>query len=155
MTAAATAGSRVGRPWRVVLDTHVVVSALLFARGPTARVRQAWLAGEVLPLASRATVAELMRVLSYPKFRLSPDERAELLADYLPAAIVVTVPEPAPEVPLCRDPHDLVFLQLAAAGKADALVTGDADLMALAGQTRWRIVTPAELVGCLTPRTGG
>ncbi len=135
-----------GRPWRVVPDTNIVVSALLFTHGPAARVREAWHAGQLLPLASRATVAELVRVLAYPRFRLSAGEQTELLADYLPATTVVSVPEPTPAVPQCRDPHDLPFLHLAATGRANALVTGDADLLALAGKTPWRILTLAELL---------
>lgn len=139
-------GDRQPTPWRVVLDTDVVVSALLFTRSPAMRVREAWHAGRIVPLASRATADELVRVLAYPKFRLSADDQAELLADYLPLATVVTVPEPPPVVPRCRDPHDEPFLHLAAAGRADALVTGDQDLLALAGQTRWRILTVAALL---------
>lgn len=145
MTAPHASPRRV-RPWRVVLDTNIVVSALLFTRGPAARVREAWHTGRVLPLASRATVAELVRVLAYPKFRLSADDQTELLADYLPATEVVSVPEPPPAVPRCRDLHDLPFLHLAATGRAHALVTGDADLLALAGETRWRILSLAELL---------
>ena len=148
-------GTRRARPWRVVLDTNVVVSALLFTRGPAARVREAWQAGQVLPLASRATVAELVRVLTYPKFRLSAEDQAELLSDYLPATTVVTVTEPPPAVPRCRDPHDVPFLHLAAAGRADALVSGDGDLLALVGQTPWRILTLAELLDHLPAPSRG
>ena len=139
-------------PWRVVLDTNVVVSALLFARGPAARVRLAWQSGLLKPLASRDTVAEIVRVLAYPKFRLSPDDQKELLADYLSAATAVPIPSPPPAVPDCRDAHDLPFLHLAAAGRADALVTGDADLLALAQARvmgRCRILTLAELLAHL------
>jgi putative PIN family toxin of toxin-antitoxin system len=139
-------GSRPAVRWRVVLDTNVVVSALLFTRGPAVRVREAWHAGQIVPLASRATVDELVRVLANPKFRLSADDQAELLADYLPLTTVVTVREPPPVVPRCRDPHDQPFLHQAAAGRAHALVTGDEDLLALAGQTRWRILTVAALL---------
>lgn len=116
---------------RTVLDTHVVLSALLFGGGATARVRQAWQAGQLLPLVSTATAQALMRVLAYPKFKLSAAEQQELLADYLPFTEVVTVPARPPRVPDCRDPHDLPFLHLAAAGRADLLVSGDADLLAL------------------------
>lgn len=131
---------------RAVLDTNVVLSALVFGGGPTALVRQAWQAGRLQPLASTATAQELIRVLAYPKFKLTADEQRELLADYLPYAEVVTIPEPPPRVPDCRDPHDLPFLHLAAAGKADMLVTGDADLLALATpglrpRLRFRILT--------------
>lgn len=130
-------------PPRVVLDTNLVLSALVFTGGPTARLRQAWQQGRCLPLVSTATVQELMRVLAYPKFRLSHAEQAELLADYLPHAEVVAVPTPPPAVPACRDPHDLPFLHLALAGSAQALVTGDKDLLALAGQLPFPIL-PCE-----------
>jgi len=68
----------------VVFDTNTVVSALLFASGGLAWLRQHWREGGSIPLVSRATAAELTRVLSYPKFRLSPADRIELLGDYLP-----------------------------------------------------------------------
>ncbi|MBK6850573.1 MAG: putative toxin-antitoxin system toxin component, PIN family [Burkholderiales bacterium] len=119
-------------PLRVVLDTNVIVSALLFARGPTAQLRLAWQSGRLLPLVSTTTARELVRVLAYPKFKLTPAEQQELLADYLPWTEVVAIPDPRPTVPDCRDPHDLPFLHLAVAGHAAALVTGDADLLVLA-----------------------
>lgn len=119
---------------RVVLDTNVVLSALLFGGGPTAQVRAAWMAGRFVPLASAATAQELVRVLAYPKFRLTAGEQQDLLADYLPWVQVVAIPDPPPVVPPCRDPFDLPFLHLAIAGKADALVSGDKALLALAGR---------------------
>lgn len=121
-------------PPRVVLDTNVVLSALLFRGGPVARLREGWQAGRFVPLASAVTAQELLRVLSYPKFRLAADEQAELLADVVPWFEVIHIPEPPPAVPRCRDPLDVPFLHLAVAGNADALVTGDGDLLALAGK---------------------
>ena len=120
-------------PPRVVLDTNVVLSALLFGSGPAARVRAGWQAKLFIPLASTATAHELVRVLAYPKFKLSAAEQHELLADVMPWMQVVRVPDPPPTVPACRDPHDLPFLQLAVVGKARALVSGDRDLLSLAG----------------------
>jgi putative PIN family toxin of toxin-antitoxin system len=120
-------------PPRVVLDTNVVLSALLFGGGPAAGVRIGWQSGRFRPLASTATARELIRVLAYPKFALSADEQEELLADYMPWVQVVRIPDPPPAVPACRDPFDLPFLHLAVAGKAHALVSGDRDLLALAG----------------------
>ena len=120
-------------PPRVVLDTHVVLSALLFGTGTAACARAGWQSGRFVPLASTATAHELVRVLAYPKFGLSAAEQEELLADYLPWAHVVQAPDPPPAVPRCRDPFDVMFLHLAVAGKAQALVSGDRDLLALAG----------------------
>jgi putative PIN family toxin of toxin-antitoxin system len=118
-------------PLPVVLDSNVVLSALLFTGGGAARVRMGWQSGRFVPLASSATVQELVRVLAYPKFALGAAEQEELLADYVPWVQVVRVPDPPPAVPRCRDPFDRPFLHLAVAGKA--LVSGDRDLLALDG----------------------
>jgi putative PIN family toxin of toxin-antitoxin system len=119
---------------RVVLDTNVVLSALVFRGGAAGQARQAWQRGMVLPLASTATAQELVRVLAYPKFRLSQAEQHELLADYLPYAETVRIPQPPPTVPDCRDVLDVPFMHLAVAGRAQALVTGDHDLLALGAE---------------------
>lgn len=124
--------SRASRPPRVVVDTNLVLSALVFAQGRLAPLRHAWQNGTIRPLVCRDTAAELVRVLAYPKFRLTPDEQQELLADYLPYCTTVRLPDPPPATPACRDAFDLPFLQLAIAGKADALLTGDRDLLVLA-----------------------
>jgi uncharacterized protein len=138
---------------RVVLDTNVVLSALVFGGGNAARVRRAWLAGELTPLISTATAQELVRVLAYPKFRLTVSEREELLADYLPHTSTVQIPTPPPPTPDCRDPFDIMFLQLAIAGNAHTLVTGDRDLLALAGSTQFSIITLDAFVGSLNAAT--
>lgn len=126
---------------RVVLDTNVVLSALVFGGGAAARLRQGWQQGACVPLISSATAQELVRVLAYPKFRLSPQDQEELLADYLPYAKAVRIPQPPPAVPKCRDVFDVPFLHLAVAGKARLLVSGDKDLLALAGRFACPIVT--------------
>jgi uncharacterized protein len=135
------AAEKKSTPPRVVLDTNIVLSALVFRGGVAARARVAWQAGAFTPLVSTATAQELMRVLAYPKFRLSKEDRDELLADYLPYTATVRIPEQPPKVPECRDPFDIMFLHFATAGKAKALVTGDRDLLALAGQTKFEILT--------------
>jgi putative PIN family toxin of toxin-antitoxin system len=110
------------------------LSALVFRAGAAGQVRQAWQRGLVLPLASTATVQELVRVLAYAKFRLSKAEQDELLADYLPYAETVRIPQPPPTVPDCRDVLDLPFMHLAMEGKAQVLVSGDRDLLAIVAE---------------------
>ncbi len=140
------------RPPRVVLDTNVVLSALVLGKGRTAQLRTAWQAARCLPLASTASVQELVRVLAYPKFKLDRAEQQELLADYLPYTATVQIPEPPPVVPGCRDPFDVPFLHLAVAGKALALVTGDRGLLTLVRVRRCPILTPeAFLASGLVP----
>ena len=135
----------IAAPARVVLDTSVVVSALVFDGGRLAWLRSAWRQERIRPLVSKATVSELLRVLAYPKFRLSLEEQRVLQAAYLPFCEPVTTTVPANRVRRCRDPFDRPFLSLALAGRADFLVSGDEDLLILAPRFTVPIVSPAEL----------
>ena len=133
---------------RAVFDTNVVISALVFSRR-LQWLRQAWRSGAVVPIVCHDTASELLRVLAYPKFRLTAAERDILLGDYLPFAELAEVPEPPPTLPIsCRDRDDTVFLQLAIASAADLLVSGDADLTVLADV--YPVVSPAGLRKRLT-----
>jgi putative PIN family toxin of toxin-antitoxin system len=131
---------------RVVLDTNLVLSSLVFGGGTPGTLRRAWQEGRCVPLLSEVTAAELIRVLAYPKFRLTAAEQEELLADYLPWCMVVRIPNPPPATPHCRDRHDQPFLELALAGNAAFLVTGDGDLHALANDFPCPIVSAASFL---------
>ena len=131
-------------PLRVVLDNNVVVSTLLFRRGVLSWLRLAWQASDFVPLASRETLAELRRVIGYRKFGLSHHDQVGAMRRYRPWCEMVTITEP-PDVPDCRDPRDRPFLELAAVARADALVTGDGDLLALTPVFFVPIITPAVL----------
>jgi putative PIN family toxin of toxin-antitoxin system len=125
---------------RVVFDTNTVVSALVFTTSRFAWMREHCRKGGCRPLVSRATVQEVVRVLAYSKFKLSAERCLELQSDYFPYSEKVATVERCSIV--CRDPKDQQFLDLAHSGKADVLVTGDEDLLALAGQTEFVIETP-------------
>ncbi len=129
----------------VVIDTNCLVSALVFESRHLAWLRRAWIDGSVRPLGSRATVHELIRVLAYPKFKLTADERSELLADYLPFVESVVVPNQVVNLPTTRDAAELPFLALARHSRADALVTGDDELLVLRADFDIPILKPAEL----------
>jgi uncharacterized protein len=102
-----------------------------------------------VPLVSSATADELARALAYSRFNLSAAEREELLADYLPYCTVISMLRRAPKVPACRDACDVPFLQLAVVGKADYLVSGDKDLLAIASRFSCPIITPADFLARL------
>ena len=106
---------------RVVFDTNTVISALLFSKGRLAWLRKVWRQGTIVPLISKVTTEEIIRVLVYPKFSLDATDREELLGDFLPFAEVIDAVLPIDEAPLCRDKQDQIFLELAVAGEADAL----------------------------------
>lgn len=133
---------------RVVIDTNLLVSALIFGGRPS-QLRRLWQSQCCVPLASQATITELMRVLAYPKFQLTPQEQEELLADYLPYCETITMPEIPPVTPPCRDPFDIPFLVLALIGKADYLISGDKDLLALTETFPCPILPLAEFLSLL------
>ena len=136
-------------PERLVLDTNIVLAALIFSSGRLAPIRLAWQREIFHPLLSKTTTEELIRAMSYPKFKLTGAERGELLGDYLPYCTTVKIPAKAPKVPPCRDPYDVPFLQLATHGKAKYLVTGDRDLLDVRGQLPCAIITAAEFIAAL------
>jgi putative PIN family toxin of toxin-antitoxin system len=138
---------------RAVLDTNVVVSALLFRSGHLAWLRDAWARGEVVPVVSAETLSEFVRVLAYPRFKLPDEERKIALTHYMEHAEAISRVATRAKLPACRDPDDVMFLHLAYAAKVDALVSGDADLLALAGVSRIPILSPDALRDLL--RQGG
>ncbi len=132
----------IGRPSRLVIDTNVFVSAVL-TRSSTASFFVTGALSKDLILTSVAAWEELSEVLLRQKFSRirSIDERRELLAIYRllfqPTEIMKSVQD-------CRDPKDNKFLELALAGKADFIVTGDADLLSLHPWRGIAILSPAD-----------
>ncbi len=117
---------------RVVLDTNVLVSALLFQNGRLAWLRRSWQTGTIRPVLAELSARELIRVLAYPKFRLTPPDINRLLGDVLPWCET----NPGPIEPTQH---------LAVAAGVPVLVSGDADLLALKNElTPLLILTPAE-----------
>ena len=131
-------------PLRAVIDTNVVLSAIVFRAGRLAWMRHA-LGSALTPIVSTETLAELVRVLAYPKFGLSIEQQKTALTFYMEHAEICAEPRTRSKLPKCRDPKDEMFLRLAYAAKVDAIVTGDDDLLALAGESRILILSPSEL----------
>jgi putative PIN family toxin of toxin-antitoxin system len=128
---------------RLVVDTNVVVSALLFpGRIPKRALIEAQ-AGVVL--ASSAMCDELVEVMNRSRFDryVEPEIRRRLVAAYIDATVMVDIREP---IRACRDPRDDKFLEAAVHGRADLILTGDADLLALHPFRGIAIVTPAEFL---------
>ena len=129
---------------RVVLDTNVLVSALLFV-GKVGMLRDLCKSGRIIPLISKETFAEFRKVLSYPKFKLSQREiRAILNDEILPYVEAMEITEQVTGI--CRDPHDDMFLAVAICGGASHLITGDQDLLVLKNYGETRIETVVEFL---------
>ena len=129
---------------RVVLDTNVLISALLF-EGELSRLVVQWQLGVFTPVISKATFKEHETVLSYPKFRLSSEEiRMILTEEILPFFEVVEVKEKIEGV--CRDAADDKFISCALSAGVEVIVTGDKDLMAVKKHRTVRIVSAGDFL---------
>ena len=137
---------------RVVLDTNIVLSALLFTSGRLAWIRQAWLSGEIRPVVCKQTVSELLRTLAYPKFKLTGIEQEEMLADFLPYAETYMLEKPPKHLPECRDKDDQIFISLASLTGVEMLVSGDMDLLTLRSELPFQLLSADEFKVQLTGR---
>jgi uncharacterized protein len=114
---------------RAVLDTNVLVSALLFS-GPPSQLVPAWQGGRLCPVVSAEILEEYVRVLAYSKFKLTSSEILSLIEeDVLP--FVDTVRAKPISVPTLRDPDDMKFLACAVSARVHWLVSGDDDLLSI------------------------
>jgi uncharacterized protein len=109
---------------RVVLDTNVLVSALLLENSSPARLVQLWRRGTIQLVTSVPQLEELARVTRYPKLRqrLIPALAGRLINELREMAIVV---DRLPNVKVSTDPFDNYLLATASKASADFLVTGD------------------------------
>ena len=126
---------------RVVLDTNVVVSALLLSDSvPRQAFDKALDHGEII--ISTPVLLELAEVLARNKLNkyLTEQERMRFLVALLKESELVGITE---QISDCRDPNDNKFLELAVCGNADVLVTGDDDLL---------VLNPFRGIALLTPR---
>jgi putative PIN family toxin of toxin-antitoxin system len=126
---------------RLVVDTNVVLSALLFPDSVPGRAL--YLAQGNVVLASKLTLQELKEIADRSRFDryVEPERRHRLVAEYMRATVTIDIPFP---IRACRDPRDDKFLEVAVHGRADLIVTGDADLLALNPFRGITILTPAE-----------
>jgi putative PIN family toxin of toxin-antitoxin system len=107
---------------RIVLDTNVLVSALLTEEGPSAQVLTLVLGGELSLLFDARILAEYAEVLARPRFEFDAKEVAETLQQLEGDGERVDSTPVEQKLP---DPDDQPFLEVALAGKAAAIVTGN------------------------------
>jgi len=136
---------------KVVLDTNVVVSALLH-RGPTNRLQVLWRSGVLRLAASQAILDEYTRVLSYPKFGFSGEFVAELLAEALLPYLTRTDEWRGKLTRLPTDPGDEMFLRAALQSDVEALISGDPHLTSLDGKYTFPILRPAIFLARYFPK---
>jgi putative PIN family toxin of toxin-antitoxin system len=130
---------------RVVLDTNVLLSALLSPHGWPDVIYRAWQKDRFDLVTSAAQIDELRRASRYAKFRdvLQP-HRVGTMVNNMRFSIMLDALLPLPTGVEVNDPNDAFLLAMALSGEADYLVTGDhrAGLLQRGSYGRTRIVTP-------------
>jgi putative PIN family toxin of toxin-antitoxin system len=133
---------------KAVADTNVLVSGLLWS-GPSASVLDRGASRLIQLVKSEEILTELEEVLSrphlLPRLRLRGQTVAEVMRIYRNVAQII-VPSPIKHPVALRDPKDLHILRCAMGAKADAIITGDKDLLALKEFANIPIVTPRQFL---------
>lgn len=131
---------------RVILDTNVLLGALISPHGQPEAIYRAWRAARFELVTSTTQLDELRRVSRYPKLKtILPAHRIGTMVNNMQRAIVLGALPSLPDAMEINDPNDAFLLAMALASEADYLVTGDrrAGLLQLGAAGRTRIVTPA------------
>ena len=118
---------------RVVLDTNILIGAVITKGTPPDKLYQAWMRGEINLITSTAQMAEVAAVLARPRLKkfLGTDEAETLVENIGTRALILDEP---PSVNLSPDPKDNPILAAAIAGKADVIVSGDKKHMLALGE---------------------
>jgi hypothetical protein len=128
----------------VIIDTNVLVSALLFG-GVPGKLILLWKEGIVRPRASKEIIEEYIRVLAYPKFELSEEEINFLLHyEILPCFEILRIKE-GPTL-VAKDPSDDKFIRCAQAAGAKIIISGDQHLLKLSPYRQIRILSPSDFL---------
>jgi len=130
---------------RVVLDTNVLISGAFFSGLPS-RILDACVAGTFRLLLTPEIVDEYRQV-GEQFTRTRPNLDFERLLNLLVAQAVLVHAQHL-DRPLCRDPGDEKFIACAIAGKADVIVSGDRDVLAVSGQMGILVLRPREFATC-------
>ncbi len=118
---------------RIVLDTNILIGALITKGAPPDRLYRAWLRGEIELVTSTAPIAEVADVLARPCLQeyFDAGEAAAIVENIDTRALILDDP---PDVDLSPDPKDNPILAAAIAGKADLIVSGDKKHMLALGE---------------------
>ncbi len=135
---------------RAVVDTGVLVSGLIRRAGITGEVINALRDNRFCLIYSTPIVVEIIEVLNRPHFRnkyhIQPDDVTALINLIRLRGELIVIER---NVEICRDPKDNKFLEAALAGEAEAIVSGDLDLIVLHPFEGIPILRPTEFLARL------
>ncbi len=129
---------------KVVLDTNIMVSALLF-KGKLSVIVDLWKKGRIVPILSKETFEEFKTVLEYPKFSLTEQEIGTIIEEeILPYFEIEEVVDNISGI--CMDIDDDKFIACAVSASADFIVSGDKDLLDIGSYKSVKIISASELL---------
>ncbi len=128
----------------VVIDTNVVISALLFG-GVPGKLIEFWKEKRIRPLISEEILTEYLRVLAYPKFSLSEEEINFIIHQEILPYFKVVKSVSGPSI-IKKDPDDDKFIRCAEAGNANMIISGDSHLLDLKFHHGISILTPTQFL---------
>lgn len=128
-----------------VLDTNVVISALLF-RGETAAIYHSVITGRIIPLVCPAILSEYVRVLVYPKLKLSDSEIRYLIDNEIGRWFRMLTEKLPDDVWVPEDPSDDQFINAARVRPGTVLVSGDRHITDIRESLPVRVLTARELI---------
>ena len=129
---------------RVILDTNILIGALITKGSPPDRLYRAWLRGELELVTSAAQLCELTNVLARPRLQefLDADEASVIVQNIGTRALIL---DELPRVDMSPDPKDNPILAAAISGRIDLIVSGDKKHMLALGEVEGiPIVTARE-----------
>jgi uncharacterized protein len=132
---------------RVVIDTNVLIAALLFGGIPGELISM-WKNNRIKPLASKEIIDEYIKVLTYPKIKLSEAEINYILySEILPYFDIIPIKD-SPSI-IKADPSDDKFIHCSKKGNAGFIITGDQHLINLKTYQKIKIISPSEFLNNL------
>jgi putative PIN family toxin of toxin-antitoxin system len=142
---------------RAVIDTNVIISRFLSPNGTPALILALWEQGLFELIVTEAILAEYLRVLAYPHMQrrhgMSPDETAQVVADFRSFAVLV---EPVEQVAVVADdPSDDKFHEAAIAGNCEYVVSGDPHLLRVGEYRGIQIMKPTAFLATLEHGSNG
>ena len=119
-------------------------SAILFG-GIPGKLIELWKKGSITPLITEDIMAEYLRVLAYPKFKLSEEEVHYIIHQEILPFFKVVNSKPGSSI-IKKDPDDDKFIQCAIAGQAKIIISGDRHLLAQKSYKEIKILTPSQFL---------
>ena len=132
---------------KVVADTNIIVSALLFG-GTPGKLVSLWKEKHIIPVVCKEMTDELLRVLAYPKFRLS-DKEIEYLFYKEVMPYIRKVDIESGETIVQNDPSDDIFIRCAMAAGLEIVISGDKHLLSMKCYGKIKIVTASQFLKSL------